>query len=427
MTTTHLDTIEWDGTVAPALSGANQARVYYDLASNTLRLSENGGAYRPIAGLVSNTFQGDVPAITGARRVLAANTAGTAAAWNSALLADESTTGSPNAAAVVQPVNTAGSPTALRVTGGAHTTLDAGVEAQDVAFALARTVQFNTGALTAQRAFRVTAPTYGFVAASTITDAATLAVSGPPIVGTNATITRAHALWIETGYLGFGANAGTTAATVAASGMLWPHPFVIRARNNANSVDRDILRYGVLAADLLEIGQANVTMRILGDASTRVLVAGTERWRWSATTLDFNNGSNANYNIAGNAEVMLGFNIAAAGVRNLAFFNDGSANMQGMDGGLYFLNVVAAPGADPVGGGYMFSNAGAGTWHGTGGTITAFGPAEPHCKRCGRDFAIAVMQNKKYGKLAICAWCLTDALERHGVPEDEYIMTKEAA
>lgn len=100
---------------------------------------------------------------------------------------------------VVQSAVTTGSPTAFNVTGGAHTTLAASVEASDVNLNLARTVQFATGAIATQRAVQITAPTYAFVAASTITNAATVAISGAPVAGTNATITNARALWVQSG------------------------------------------------------------------------------------------------------------------------------------------------------------------------------------------------------------------------------------
>ena len=98
-----------------------------------------------------------------------------------------------------QLVSTSGSPTAFTITGAAHTTLALSTEATDVNFNLARTVQFATGALTTQRAVRIQAPTYSFVGASTITTASTLSISGPPAAGTNATITNAFALNVESG------------------------------------------------------------------------------------------------------------------------------------------------------------------------------------------------------------------------------------
>jgi len=100
---------------------------------------------------------------------------------------------------LTQPISTTGSPTAFTVTGAAHTTLTLSTEATDVNFNLARTVQFATGALTTQRAMRIQAPTYRFVGASTITTASTLSISGSPVAGTNATITNAYALHVESG------------------------------------------------------------------------------------------------------------------------------------------------------------------------------------------------------------------------------------
>lgn len=87
----------------------------------------------------------------------------------------------------------------LWVVGPADTGLTASVEAVAVLFDLSATRQFATGALTNQRAIQIKAPTYAFVGASTITTAATLSISGAPIAGTNATITNAHALNIESG------------------------------------------------------------------------------------------------------------------------------------------------------------------------------------------------------------------------------------
>ena len=52
------------------------------------------------------------------------------------------------------------------------------------------TREYATGALALHRENYVQAPTIAFVGASTLTDAATFAVSGPPIAGANATLTR---------------------------------------------------------------------------------------------------------------------------------------------------------------------------------------------------------------------------------------------
>lgn len=123
---------------------------------------------------------------------------GTAATWTAAHIWNTSTT----PIVVTQGAAATGSPAAVTITGAAHTTLTASTQATDIVFALARTVQFATGALTAQRAFSITAPTYSFVGASTLSTAATVAISGPPVAGTNATLTQTLALWVESGQVG---------------------------------------------------------------------------------------------------------------------------------------------------------------------------------------------------------------------------------
>lgn len=90
-------------------------------------------------------------------------------------------------------IQTTGSPTAFLLTGAANTTLTASTESTDVNFDLSRTVQFATGALTTQRAFRIQGPVYAAVGASTITTAVTLDIT-TPTNGTNVTITNARSI-----------------------------------------------------------------------------------------------------------------------------------------------------------------------------------------------------------------------------------------
>lgn len=101
---------------------------------------------------------------------------------------------------------------AFKVTDAAHTALTASTERISALFDFGQTRQFATGALTNQRALRVIAPTYSFVAASTIATAATVSISGAPAAGTNATISNALALLIETGAIGLGATPATGGA-----------------------------------------------------------------------------------------------------------------------------------------------------------------------------------------------------------------------
>ncbi len=96
-------------------------------------------------------------------------------------------------------IATSGTSTGLTWTGGAHTGLTASTDIPAVNFNLAQTVQHATGALATQRAFVVQAPTYSFVGASTLTKAATFAITGAPATGTNATITNSYSLWVQAG------------------------------------------------------------------------------------------------------------------------------------------------------------------------------------------------------------------------------------
>lgn len=114
---------------------------------------------------------------------------------------------------ITQLVATSGSPTAFSLISAAHTTLATTVEDIGVNYNLSATKQWATGAIATQREFLIQAPTYGFVAASTVTDAATLAITGAPIAGTNATLTRSMALWVQAGALRFDGDFRFGAAT----------------------------------------------------------------------------------------------------------------------------------------------------------------------------------------------------------------------
>lgn len=115
-----------------------------------------------------------------------------------------------------QSVITTGSPTFITFTGGAHTTLTSG-EATDIDFNLARTVQFATGNFALQRAFRIQAPTYAAVGASTIDKAVTLSI-GPPVAGANMTLTDRYALRL-TGSLEMAPASGPAVIQVTSSDL----------------------------------------------------------------------------------------------------------------------------------------------------------------------------------------------------------------
>lgn len=90
-------------------------------------------------------------------------------------------------------------PSALQVTPAADTGITAGTEAVGVSFSQPASRQWATGALAMQREYVFSAPTYRFVAASTLTNAVTLWVEGAPVEGTNATFTNSYAIYVAGG------------------------------------------------------------------------------------------------------------------------------------------------------------------------------------------------------------------------------------
>lgn len=102
--------------------------------------------------------------------------------------------------------NTAsGALTSLQLNPSSNTNQTASTEQKSFEIATC-TSQHATGALTTQRFAVINAPTYSFVGASTITNAATLAITASPIAGTNATITNSYALWVQGGKSLFAGN-----------------------------------------------------------------------------------------------------------------------------------------------------------------------------------------------------------------------------
>jgi len=91
------------------------------------------------------------------------------------------------------------------------------------------------------------------------------------------------------------------------------------------------------------------------------------------------------------------------------------------DGVVWVGNRQAAPSANSVGGGLLYSESGAGKWRGTGGTTTTFGAAEPHCPSCGFDFVVEweaddahLVESMRGSRLTLCVPCLLDALASKG-------------
>ncbi len=93
---------------------------------------------------------------------------------------------------------------------------------------------------------------------------------------------------------------------------------------------------------------------------------------------------------------------------NLAMHSAGSYG--GGKGVLFVHDAGTNPGSNPSNGGILYSDSGAGKWRGSGGTVTTFGPAEPHCPDCGRDYILDWENPDKGEHLQVCMWCLVHEL-----------------
>jgi len=192
-----------------------------------------------------------------------------------------------------------GSFTGLIYTGPNSTGQTASTEAAEVLFTMP-TKTWAAGALATQRFFRITAPTIAFASASTCTTASTLSISGAPTAGTNATITNAYALNVESGRSFFassvlvGLNAGNNPnSTIPLIGMGgdgssngW-----LSVRGNDTTFGRYGLFYHASTDSTALFGYAGRTvtvghMSLDGNTYTPIMY-------WTANTVEQRNSTNA--------------------------------------------------------------------------------------------------------------------------------------
>lgn len=89
---------------------------------------------------------------------------------------------------------------------------------------------------------------------------------------------------------------------------------------------------------------------------------------------------------------------------------------------IFVGDCETSPADVPANGGFLYSDGGAGKWRGSGGTTSTFGPAEPHCKKCGRDFGVSWDNEYTKEKLSVCMWCLVETLENAGIDLSSFIV-----
>lgn len=115
---------------------------------------------------------------------------------------------------------------------------------------------------------------------------------------------------------------------------------------------------------------------------------------------------------------------ATTNAQNVAMFGTGDA---GDGAGVLFVgNASAVPTTNPTAGFIIYGDAGAGKVRGSGGTVTTFGPAEPHCPRCGADFIVGEWVNEGMGKkLTICGPCMITTMETAGLDVSSFVFVRE--
>ena len=150
----------------------------------------------------------------------------------------------------------------ITLTEGAHTALTASTERFDVNINGARTVQWATGALTLQRFNVFQAPTIAFVGGSTVTDAATVAITGAVVKGTNATVTRSHGLLIQ------GGSASTASAASALTAVAPSGATTLHIQRWQSSLGTDV-------AAMLSTGAIALTPSTLADTVSAVKLTAT--------------------------------------------------------------------------------------------------------------------------------------------------------
>jgi hypothetical protein len=95
-------------------------------------------------------------------------------------------------------------------------------------------------------------------------------------------------------------------------------------------------------------------------------------------------------------------------------FGSGTIDHGGGVGVIGVDNAGTVPTTNATNGAVWYVEAGASKARGSGGTVTTFGPADPHCPTCGRDFATEHRNDEMGEHFALCLPCLVDEVTALG-------------
>lgn len=219
------------GSTATDPSSLANGDLWYDSTNNLLKARISGSSVSLSTGGGGGTVNNGT-----ANQVTYYGATGTTVSGTPTLTVDASTT-----SVGIQPTaRTSGVTPYLTVTAPADTAQTAGTESPGVSFTGATRQHASNTSITSQRETIFAAPTYSFATATgTITNAATVAITAAPIVGTNAAITNPYALWLQSGNIGLGAS-GSIASIAQSSGGL-----TIAAAGTNQNVNIDPIGTGV--------------------------------------------------------------------------------------------------------------------------------------------------------------------------------------
>jgi hypothetical protein len=115
----------------------------------------------------------------------------------------------------------------------------------------------------------------------------------------------------------------------------------------------------------------NWTFRPSGFGATHHNINGTA----GGAAIFNEDGQDSDFRVEGDTLTHMIFVDGTAATENIALIAGAAPAWSAMDGGIFIGNGTAVPTANPTGGGYLYVEAGALKWRGSGGTITTIGPA----------------------------------------------------
>lgn len=119
----------------------------------------------------------------------------------------------------------------------------------------------------------------------------------------------------------------------------------------------------------LDAWTLNDSSAVVSTANARITIYPTSEFVVNENQQDYD------FRIEGDSASHMFFVDATSTTENIALLATAAPNWQTMDKGVFIGNADAAPTGNPASGGFLYVNAGALTYRGSGGTVTILGPA----------------------------------------------------